>query len=136
MLIKFLPQKNKAFAWTGKAKPEIKKNEPRTIAAIEFEPENLEQRVKKLLDDINIGQFTGEKIAGQISTVIDHGFSLKKQLGNSLEHTLAQYLEGELQGFTTRTEFNDFINGLDELSFHIERLKAHANQLTSCHEIN
>ncbi|HAT1659758.1 TPA: hypothetical protein RG395_002398 [Legionella pneumophila] len=64
------------------------------------------------------------------------GLEFKNQVSDSIRLHFAQHLHGELQGFTSQKLFDDFIQDLNGLSLHIERLEAQIQQLMSCHEIN
>ncbi|HAT8178163.1 TPA: hypothetical protein JA361_01525 [Legionella pneumophila] len=98
--------------------------------------EQLGQKIKSLLIEIDLAQFTGDKLAHQINTLLDKGLGFKNQISESIQFNFAQHLHEELQGFTSQKLFNDFIQDLDGLSLHIERLEARIQQLMSCHEIN
>lgn len=98
--------------------------------------EQLGQTLKDLLSEMNIAQFTGNKLANQINVLLDKGLEFKNQISDSIQCNISDYLQEELQGFTSRNQLDDFIQDLDELSLNIERLEAHIQQLTSGHEID
>ncbi|HAZ7572851.1 hypothetical protein OQJ02_14520 [Legionella sp. PATHC032] len=64
------------------------------------------------------------------------GLEFKNQISESMQFNFAKHQCEELQGFTSPKLFDDFIQDLDGLSLHIERLEARIQQLMSCHEIN
>ncbi|AMP90841.1 hypothetical protein [Legionella pneumophila] len=71
---------------------------------------------------------------------IRHGLlkslEFKNQVSDSIRLHFAQHLHEELQGFTSQKLFDDFIQDLDGLSLHFERLEARIQPLMSCHEID
>lgn len=98
--------------------------------------DDMGQTVKLLLNKINLAEFTGIKVANQLSTLVDKGLELKNQYSNSIHQKFSEYLEEELEGFATQNDLDDFINHLDELSLNIKRLQTQVHQLMSGHEIN
>ncbi|RUR09568.1 ubiquinone biosynthesis accessory factor UbiJ [Legionella septentrionalis] len=102
----------------------------------------LGQEVKKLFDEMDIdweghlAQFTGDVVAYQIGSFFRRGFAFNQRLGANLRANLTEYLQEELRLVPSREELEDFFKDVDDLSLSVERLAAHINQLTACHEIN
>lgn len=97
----------------------------------------LGQKVKQLFDNMDIdweghlAQFTGDVVAHQIGSFVRQGIHFKKQLSNSMQHNVTEYLQEELRLLPSKAELEDFFHDVDELSLATERLQAHINQLMS-----
>jgi ubiquinone biosynthesis protein UbiJ len=95
----------------------------------------LGQQVKKLFDEMDIdweghlARFTGDVVAYQVGSFFRQGFAFKRQVSNSMQHNLTEYLQEELRAFPPREEVDDFFKDVDDLSLRVERLAAHVNQL-------
>ncbi|CEG58967.1 hypothetical protein [Legionella fallonii] len=98
--------------------------------------EDLSSHIKKLWNELNLPQFTGDGIGQQIGSLVNKGKEFKKQVADSLQLNIVEYIQEELRVYPSRDELNDFFNEIDELSLSVGRLQAHVNQLMSSHEIN
>ncbi|BCA97071.1 hypothetical protein TUM19329_34320 [Legionella antarctica] len=111
-------------------------SKPEAPDAIPFKNEDIRQQVKKLWNELNNAQISGESVVQQIGSLVSNRNELKKCFRESIHHNIVAYLEKELRIFPSRDELNDFFNELDDLSLSVERLQAHINQLVSAHETN
>lgn len=131
----------------NKASPEI---HPKTEIVIERSGEqyclevetkanktdDLGAHIKKIWNELNLSQFTSEEMVQQLGSLVSKGKELKKQVTDSLQLNITEFIQEELRVFPSRDELNDFFNDVDELSLSVGRLQAHINQLMSSHEIN
>lgn len=101
----------------------------------------LGQRVKALFDEIDVdweghlAHFTGDVVAYQLGSFVRKGLQFKKELNESMQKNMTEYVQEELRLFPTREEINDFFDDVDNLVLDVERLQAHINQLMACYEI-
>lgn len=115
--------------------PSFSESEP-PVEIINLKTEELGQHVKKLWNELNSDQLSGEDVVHQIDSLVSKGKELTKQFTQSIPYNIAEYLQEELRIFPSRVELNDFFNEIDDLSLSVGRLQAHVNQLMSAHEIN
>lgn len=98
--------------------------------------DDLGTHIKKIWNELNFSQFTSEEMVQQLGSLVNKGKELKKQVTDSLQLNITEFLQEELRTFPSRDELNDFFNDVDELSLSVGRLQAHINQIMSSHEIN
>ncbi len=96
----------------------------------------LGQQVKQLFDGLDIdweghlAHFTGDVVAHQLGRFARSGLRLKQKLTTSMQQNVNEYLHEELRALPPREELHDFMNDIDALSLHVERLTAHINRLS------
>jgi ubiquinone biosynthesis protein UbiJ len=95
------------------------------------------QQVQQFFDALDLdweghlAQFTGDAIAYQLGHWVRKGKTFTRRLGVLIQQNVTEYLQEECRAFPPREEVNDFLNDVDELSMHVERLGVHVDMLVN-----